>query len=127
MTEAIVQEMDNKIFFLKGQHLIVIVFLLHALHDNWFTVVVCTYRQTAFSGPLQVVLENTQKKTSHAAYSKLLVNMDNKHNSLCRARKYIYMLFTSQGQSVLGKTVPEGGTQDTGHSFSQYGPTLAGE
>ena len=94
MTEAIVQEMDNKIFFLKGQHFTVIVFLLHALHDNWFTVVVCTYRQTSFSGPLQVVLENTQKKTSHAADSKLFVNMDNKHNSLCRARKYIYMLFT---------------------------------
>ena len=42
------------------------------------------------------------------------------------------MLFTSQGRSVLGKTVPEvlcpaGGIQDLGHSLSQYGPTLAGE
>ena len=41
-------------------------------------------------------------------------------------------LFTSQGRSVLGKTVPSvlctaGGIQDLGHSLSQYGPTLAGE
>ena len=107
MTEVIVQEMDNKFFFFKGQHFIIIVFLLHALHDNWFTVVVCTYRQTAFSGPLQVVLENTQKKTSHAAYGKLFANMDNNHNSLCRARKYIYMLFTRR-EVRIGKNCAQG-------------------
>ena len=50
---------------------------------------------------------------------------------------YIYILFTRREvrigkncapRSVLGKTVPEvltsGGTQDRGHSFSQYGPKL---
>ena len=53
----------------------------------------------------------------------------------------LYMLFTGLGRSVLGKTVPslsstarghprpqaEGRTRDGGHSFSQYGPTKAGE
>ena len=37
------------------------------------------------------------------------------------------MLFIGLGRSVLGEgeTVPsaEGGTQDLGHSFSQYGPS----
>ena len=46
-------------------------------------------------------------------------------------KKKIKMLFTSLGRSVLGETVPSvwlppsavlGGTQDLGHSFSQYGP-----
>ena len=43
------------------------------------------------------------------------------------------MLLTSQGRSVLGKTVPSvldtarGRTQDRWHSLSQYGPILAGE
>ena len=38
------------------------------------------------------------------------------------------MLFTGLGQSVLGETVPSGGTQDLGHSFPQYEPTkIAGE
>ena len=45
------------------------------------------------------------------------------------------MLFTGLGRSVLGKTVPEVSstarglrrTRDLGHSFSQYGPTKAGE
>ena len=36
------------------------------------------------------------------------------------------LLFTSLGRSVFGKTVPSvlvsGGTQDLGHTFSQYGP-----
>ena len=32
------------------------------------------------------------------------------------------MLFIGVGRSVLGETVPSGGTQDLGHSFSQYGP-----
>ena len=32
-----------------------------------------------------------------------------------------YMLFTA-GRSVLGETVPSGGTQDLGHSLSQYRP-----
>ena len=41
------------------------------------------------------------------------------------------MLFTGLGRSVFGETVPSeyrprptvsGGTQDLGHSFSQYGP-----
>ena len=48
--------------------------------------------------------------------------------------KKIKMLFTSQGRSVLGKTVPSvlctarglsaRGIQDLGHSFSQYGPPV---
>ena len=46
------------------------------------------------------------------------------------SRKKIKMLFTGLGRSVLGETVPSvwvpptasGGTQDLGHSFSQYGP-----
>ena len=41
------------------------------------------------------------------------------------------MLFTSQGWFVLGKLCLKSwasdGTQDRGHSFSQYRPTLAGE
>ena len=36
--------------------------------------------------------------------------------------KKIKMLFTGLGRSALGETVPSGGTQDVGHSFSQYGP-----
>ena len=37
------------------------------------------------------------------------------------------MLFTGLGQSVLRETVSSGGTQDLGHSFRQYEPTIAGE
>ena len=53
-------------------------------------------------------------------------------NHLLGFRKKNKKLFTSQGRSVLGKTVPSvlctaGGIQDLGHSLSQYGPTLAGE
>ena len=76
-----------------------------------------TWKGNSFS-VLQVVPENTQKKTSHAAHSKLFVNMDNKHNSLCRARKYIYMFFTFK-LCLRSWIPPEGGTQDRGHSFSQ--------
>ena len=42
--------------------------------------------------------------------------------------KRIYMCYLPDGRSVLGKTVHE--VLDTGlvgHSFPQYGPTLAGE
>ena len=36
----------------------------------------------------------------------------------------IYICYLPAGRSALGKTVPEVlGTQDRGHSFSQYGPT----
>ena len=42
-----------------------------------------------------------------------------------------YICYSPDRRSVLGKTVPKAvglsRTQDTGHSFSQYGPTLAGE
>ena len=42
-----------------------------------------------------------------------------------------YICYSPDGRSVLGKTVPKAvglsRTQDTGHSFSQYRPTLAGE
>ena len=65
-----------------------------------------TWKGNSFS-VLQVVPENTQKKTSHAAHSKLFVNMDNKHNSLCRARKYIYMFFT-RGEVRIGKNCARG-------------------
>ena len=46
---------------------------------------------------------------------------------------YIYICYSPDERSVLEKTVPEvldtasGGTRDRGHSFSQYGPTVAGE
>ena len=51
------------------------------------------------------------------------------------ARASINMLnicYSPDGRSVLGETVREvldtaRGTQDRGHSFSQYGPTLAGK
>ena len=45
-------------------------------------------------------------------------------NHLLGFRKKIKMLFTSQGRSVLGKTVPSVlcTAQDLGHSFSQYEP-----
>ena len=45
----------------------------------------------------------------------------------------IYICYSPDERSVLEKTVPEvldtasGGTRDRGHSFSQYGPTVAGE
>ena len=46
-------------------------------------------------------------------------------NHLLGFRKKIKMLFTSQGRSVIGKTVPSVlCTQDLGHSFSQYGPPV---
>ena len=37
--------------------------------------------------------------------------------------------YSPAGRAVLGKTVPEvsSRTRDRGHSFSQYGPTKAGE
>ena len=43
--------------------------------------------------------------------------------------KHIHICYSPDGRSVVGKTVPKasGGIQDLGHSFSQYGPTLAGE
>ena len=46
---------------------------------------------------------------------------------------YIYMCYSPDERSVLEKTVSEvldtasGGTRDRGHSFSQYGPIVAGE
>ena len=46
---------------------------------------------------------------------------------------YIYICYSPDERSVLEKTVPEvldtasGGTRDRGHSFSQYGPIVAGE
>ena len=39
-------------------------------------------------------------------------------------RQKIKMLFTSQGQSELGKTVPSVLCTARGHSFSQYGPPV---
>ena len=47
-------------------------------------------------------------------------------NHLLGFRKKIKMLFTSQGRSVLGKTVPSVlcTAQDLGHSFSQYEPPV---
>ena len=60
-------------------------------------------------------------------------------NHLLGFGKKIKMLFTSQGRSVLGKTVPSvlctargprpeargpGSIQDRGYSFSQYGPPV---
>ena len=80
-----------------------------------------TWKGNSFS-VLQVVPENTQKKTSHAAHSKLFVNMDNKHNSLCKI--YLYVLHQRGGPyweklCLRSWIPPEGGTQDRGHSFSQ--------
>ena len=47
-------------------------------------------------------------------------------NHLLGFQKKIKMLFTSQGRSVLGKTMPSVlCIQDLEHSFSQYGQTLA--
>ena len=46
---------------------------------------------------------------------------------------HIYICYSPDERSVLEKTVPEvldtasGGTRDRGHSFSQYGPIVAGE
>ena len=45
----------------------------------------------------------------------------------------IYICYSPDERFVLEKTVPEvldtasGGTRDRGHTFSQYGPTVAGE
>ena len=49
--------------------------------------------------------------------------------SLIRSSRYYSADdYSPDVRSVLGKTVPEVlDTQDRGHSFSQYGPTLAGE
>ena len=46
---------------------------------------------------------------------------------------YVYVIHQTRGPYWETKTVPEvldtasGGTRDRGHSFSQYGPTMAGE
>ena len=54
----------------------------------------------------------------------------------CTRELIIYICYSPAGRSVSGKTVPyvsstargrAGRTRDRGHSFSQYGPTKAGE
>ena len=86
-------------------------------------------------GEFKQVYENLENPQT-----KMLVRDIEKNVSALVIIKLVYICYSPDERSVLGKTVPavldttlglrptaSGGTQDRGHSFSQYEPALAGE